>query len=55
MCVALEKRYKGKEITGAIETYREYGASEDDIIDKIIKRFNVTKEYVLALLEPKTA
>lgn len=55
MCQSLQNRYKQEKIQGAIETYRELGTSDEDIIDRIIKRFNVTKEYVMALLAPKTA
>ncbi len=50
MCLAMEKRDKKKEVTGAIGVYREYGESDEFIIDRIMKRFNVTREYVLALL-----
>ena len=50
MCLALDKKYKEKEVTGAIEAYRDCGSSDEDIIERVIKKFNVTKEYVLALL-----
>ena len=50
-----DKELKEKEVEGAIETYREFGTSEDDIIKRIMKRFNVTKEYVQALLSPQAA
>ena len=53
MCESLERRYKKERIEEAIEIYREYGDSDDDIVSKIIKKFNVTKEYVMALLSPK--
>ena len=54
MCVALEKRYKEKEITGAIEAYRDAGKQDEYIINMIIKKYQVTKDDVLALLTPKT-
>ncbi len=54
MCESFEKRYMKEKITGAIETYREYGESDEDIIAKITKRFDITREYVLALLTTKT-
>lgn len=54
MCESLERRYKKERIEEAIEIYREYGDKDDDIVSKIIKKFNVTKEYVLSLLTPKT-
>ena len=53
MCQALEKRYKKEKITGAIEAYREDGKSDEDIIDRIIKKYQVTRDYVLAILSPK--
>ncbi len=53
MCESLERRYKKERIEQAIEIYREYGDKDEDIIDKIIKKFNVTKDYVLTLLAPK--
>ncbi len=54
MCVALEKKYKEKEVLTAIDIYREYGASDEDIIQKVIKKFDVPREFVLSLLSPKT-
>lgn len=55
MCKAMEKRYQEKEVTGAIKAYRLDGASDEDIIAKVMKIYNVTREYVLALLTPKQA
>ncbi len=54
MCVALEKKYKEKEVLTAIDIYREYGASDEDIIQNVIKKFDVPREFVLSLLSPKT-
>ena len=42
-------------VSGAIEAYRLDGASDEDIITKVMKLYNVTKEYVIALLSPKQA
>ena len=53
MCLAMEKKTKKDQVTGAIEAYRDCGTSEEDIIERVIKKFNVTKEYVLALLAPQ--
>lgn len=53
MCKAMEKRDQRKEVTGAIKAYRLDGASDEDIITKVMKLYNVTREYVLALLAPK--
>lgn len=47
--------YEEKEVIGAIEAYRDFGASNEDIIERIIKKFNVTRDYVMALLEPQKA
>ena len=55
MCKALERRYKEKEVAGAIKTYRMDGKSDEDIITKIVNNFGVSKDYVLALLKPQKA
>ena len=55
MCKAMEKNNLKREVTGAIKAYRMDGASEEDIITKVMKLYNVTREYVLALLEPNQA
>ena len=53
MCLAMEHKSKKDQVTGAIEAYRDCGTSDEDIIERVIKKFNVTKEYVLALLTPQ--
>ena len=53
MCLALDKKYKEKEITGAIKVLRSLGTSESDIKVKIIEMFDVTTEYVTDLLSPQ--
>ena len=53
MCKAMEKRQQRDEINGAIMGMRMMGASDNDIIAKIVERFHVTKEYVIALLAPQ--
>ncbi len=55
MCKAMEKRDQRQKITGAIDVLRLDGVSDEDIITKVTKLYNVTKEYVLALLAPKQA
>lgn len=55
MCLAMEKRSKKDQVIGAIEAYRDCGTSDEDIVKKVIEKFNVTKEYVLALLAPQKA
>ena len=47
----LQRKY----IIGTIDYMRDEGKSESDIIDKIIDKYHVTKEYVLALLAPQKA
>ena len=54
MCLAMEKKEQRDKITGAIDAYRDCGTTDEDIIERIIKKFNVTKEYVISLLTPKT-
>lgn len=53
MCKAMEKRDQHQKITGAIDVLRLDGVSDEDIITKVMKLYNVTREYVLALLAPK--
>lgn len=53
MCKSIEKRYKEKEVTGAIMGMRKLGASDENIITAVMEMFNVTKEYVVALLAPQ--
>lgn len=53
MCKALEKKETRDKITGMIVGMRVMGASDYDIISKITETFNVTKEYVIALLAPQ--
>lgn len=53
MCKSIEKRYKEKEVTGAITGMRKLGASDESIITAVMEIFNVTKEYVVALLAPQ--
>ncbi len=55
MCLAQENRDLRMKITSAIDIYREYGESDEDIIARIIKKYNVTKEYVISLLTPAKA
>ena len=44
-----------EKITGAIQGMQLMGASDNDIVSKIVDTFHVSKEYVLALLAPKQA
>ena len=55
MCKAMDDNNRKMKISGAIEAYRDCGTSDEDIIKKIIAKFQVTKEYVLALLAPQKA
>lgn len=50
MCLAMEKKEKRDRIIGAIEVMRNMGMSEADIIEEIIKTFQVTREYFSELL-----
>ena len=53
MCLAMEE--KRDRILGVIDYMRIEGKTEKDIVEKIVEMFNVTKEYVLALLTPQKA
>ena len=55
MCKAQEKNNLKREVMGAIMGMRKLGASDDSIIAAVMEMFNVTREYVLALLAPKQA
>ena len=55
MCLAMEKKAEKDKISGVIEGMKYMGASDNDIIEKIIEKYHVTKEYVLALLTPQNA
>ena len=55
MCKAMEKRDRRQKITGVIQGMQLMGASDNDIISKIVETYHVTREYVLALLAPKQA
>ena len=53
MCLAMEKKTLRDKITGAIEILKDEEISDEAIIDKIVKKFNVTKEDVLEVFVPK--
>ena len=55
MCLAMENRDRKMKITGAIDYMKDEGMSEQDIISRIMEKYQVTKEYVLDVLKPKTA
>ena len=55
MCKAMEKHNQRLRIEEAIEIYREYGESDEDIIKKIMNKFEVAREFVIALLTPQKA
>ena len=53
MCAAMEKRSQRDQITGAIRGMRVAGMDDNTIVDKIIEMYQVTKDYVMALLAPQ--
>ena len=55
MCKAMERKEQKDKITGIIETYRLDGLSDEDIIAKVLRVYNVTREYVLSLLKAQVA
>ncbi|MBQ9008819.1 MAG: Rpn family recombination-promoting nuclease/putative transposase [Clostridia bacterium] len=55
MCKSMERRDQKNEVTGVIKGMKLMGASDNDIIGKIVETYHVTREYVLALLAPKQA
>jgi hypothetical protein len=40
-------------VLGAIEVYRDLNIPEEEIIERVAKKFNVTVEYVKELTMPK--
>ena len=50
VCKAMDDNNRKMKISGAIMGMRIAGMSDNDIINKIIETFHVTKEYVMALL-----
>ena len=53
MCKAMDDNNRKMKISGAIMGMRIAGMSDNDIISKITETFQVTKEYVFALLSPQ--
>ena len=53
MCKAMDDNNRKMKISGAIMGMRMAGMSDNDITSKITETFQVTKEYVLALLSPQ--
>lgn len=54
MCKAMEDYTLQQKVIGSIETMRELGMSDDKIISIVKKLFDVSDDYVLALLTPQT-
>ena len=55
MCQAMKDYTKKHRILGVIDYMRDEGKTEEEIITKIVEKYNVTEEYVLALLKPQVA
>lgn len=55
MCKAMEDYTKKQRIVGAIEAMKRLNTSDPDIVNTIMDMFDVTRDYVLALLTPKMA
>ena len=54
MCKGMEAYTLKTEIIGAIGILRDLNMSEEDIIERVAKKFNVTVEYIKELMTPKT-
>ena len=52
---SIESRDKRMKVSGAIVVMKSMGFSENDIIDRITESFQVTRDYVLALMESQVA
>ena len=55
MCKALEKKEKRDRILGVIDYMKGEGKADSDIIAKIVEMYQVTEDFVVALLTPKKA
>ena len=53
MSNAIERRYKEEKVKGAIELSRFDGASDEEIVERVTKICDVSREYVLGLLAQK--
>ena len=53
MCKGMEAYSFKMKIEGAIGAYRDLGMSEDEIAERVSKKFDVTIEYVKDLMMPK--
>ena len=55
MCKAMKDNNRKMEVTGAINAYRFEGASDETIIMKVMKLYDVTREYILAIMKELAA
>ena len=55
MFESIQNYNKKMMIIGAIKGFRDEGNSDDVIIAKVMKSFDVTREYVLDLMKTETA
>ena len=55
MCKAMKDNNRKMEVTGIIKYLRHEGASDEPIIMKVQKVYDVTREYVLAILKEQAA
>ncbi|MBO5536678.1 MAG: hypothetical protein J6B53_14955 [Clostridia bacterium] len=55
MCKAMKDNNRKMEVTGIIKYLRHEGASDETIIMKVQKVYDVTREYVLAILKEQAA
>jgi len=55
MCKGMEAYTLKSKIEGAIGMLRDLDMSEEEITERVAKKFNVTVEYVKNLMAPKTA
>ena len=55
MFESIQNYHKKMMIMGAIKGFRDEGHSDDAIIAKMMRSFDVTREYVLDLMKTETA
>ena len=53
MCKAIDEAYKRNKVTGAIEAYQLDNLPDEIIISKVMKIYDVSKQYVQDLLTPE--
>ena len=55
MFESIQNKYKKMMIIGAINGMRDVGVADDDIVVRVMKLYDVTREYVVDLMKTEAA